>query len=205
MTSSTTLPASLGGLLEAPVVKAIEAALAPPLERRAAVTFEVELEAPDGTFTVRYDKGVVTTKKGFAKKPLLSVRADKGGLALARDQLQAAIDGFQSAPELKRRVDAAKRLDPNVAAAAHAAVLKLAEGTCIHFDVTGEGRFAVARGAIDEADRELTIVLAGAAVRGLLAGAAPASATATLKGDRSVGTAVLAALAPVQRAIAGLS
>jgi hypothetical protein len=71
----------------------------------------------------------------------------------------------------------------------------------VHVEVTGEGRFSVARGPIDEAERELTIVLAGKSVRALLTGAPLSSVTPTMRGDRSVGTAALAALAPLQRAL----
>ncbi len=196
------LPNTLAGLLAPDALAAVEAAAAPALLARAQVSFEVELEGPEGTFTLRYDNGAVTAKKGFAKAPLVSVRTDKGGLSLVRDQLQALVDGFPQAPALLRYVNAGKAVDAAVATAAFVAVKKLAEGTCLHFDVAGEGKFSVARGPVDEAERELTITVPGTAVRGLLTGAPLSSVTAALKGDRSVGTAVLAALAPVQRAVA---
>jgi hypothetical protein len=191
------LPATLAGLLSAPTLAALEERLAPPRERRAPVTFELEVEGAEGTFILRYDRGGLVGKKGFAKQPLLSLKVDKGALTLLRDELQAALDGFPAAPELKTRLDAMKGLDAAAAAAAHAAIVKLGEGHCIHFVVAGEGTISVARGPVDEATRELTVGLPGAALRGLLTGAPPSSLSPSLKGDRSVGTAVLAALGPV--------
>lgn len=196
------VPGTLAALLAPPSLSAIETALAPPRERRAPVTFELEVEAAgESTWVLRYDQGGLTGKRGFAKAPLLSVRLGRGALGLVRDELQAAVEGFPHAPELARRLEAARRLDAAAAAAAHTAIAKLGEGHCIHFDVAGEGQLSVSRGPVDEATRELTVGVSGKALRALLTGAPFTSITATLKGDRSVGTAVLAALGPVLRTL----
>jgi hypothetical protein len=196
------VPGTLAALLAPPSLSVLEAALAPPRDRRAPVVFELEIEAAgEGTWVLRYEQGGLVGKKGFAKAPLLSVRLGKGALQLVRDELQAAVDGFPQAPELARRLAAARGLEASTAAAAHAAIAKLAEGHCIHFSVVGDGQLSVARGPVDEATRELTVSLDGKALRALLTGAPLSSVTAGLKGDRSVGTAVLAALGPVLRTL----
>ena len=140
-------------------------------------------------------------KKGFAKKPLLSARVDKGAWPLLRDELQAAVDNFPNAPELARRVAAVRAVSAADAEGASKAVTSMAEGLCIHFEISGAGRISIARGPVDEVTRELTVALDGARIRGLLDGAAATTVTATFKGDRSVGTAVVAAMAPVMRAL----
>jgi hypothetical protein len=196
------IPGTLAALLAPPTLSALETACAPPRELRAPVTFELEVEAAgEGTWVLRYEQRGLIGKKGFAKSPLLSLRLGKGALGLLRDELQAAVDGFPAAPELARRLVAARGLDAAAAAAAHVAIAKLGEGHCIHFDVVGEGVISVARGPVDEATRELTISLDGRALRALLTGAPLSSVSATMKGDRSVGTAVLAALGPVMKTL----
>ena len=195
---TTIIPSTVRDVLGAACLSALEAALAPPADKRAPISFDLEIEAVgEGTFTLRYELGAVSGKKGFAKRPLLSIRLEKGAFGILRDELQAAVDGFPHAPELKRRLDAVRALDAVTATAAHKAAVGIAEGTCIHFDITGEGRISVARGPVDEATRELIIVMSGPAVRGLLTGASPTSVSPTIKGDRSVGTTVLTAMSPL--------
>jgi len=197
-----TVPARFADVLVADTLDALTAALAPPAEQRAKVTFDVEVEVVgEGTFTLSYDKGALRGKKGFAKKPLLSARLDKAAWPLLRDELQAAVDHFPKAPELHKRLVAVRAVSAVEAEAATKAVTSMAEGLCIHFDISGAGRMSIARGPVDEATRELTIGLDGARIRGLLDGAAATTVTATMKGDRSVGTAVVAAMAPVMRAL----
>jgi hypothetical protein len=196
------VPDTLAALLAPHALGSLEVALAPPRDQRAPVVFELEIEAAgEGTWVLRYDRGGLVGKKGFAKAPHLSLRLGRGALGLIRDALQAAVDGFPHAPELARRLVAARSLDAATAAAAHAAITRLAEGLCIHFDVEGEGQLSVARGPVDEATRELTVRLQGNALRALLTGAPLSSLQASLKGDRSVGTAVLGALAPLMKTL----
>lgn len=192
------VPNTVKDILAPDSLAALEHVLAPPKERRAPVSFQLEVEAiGEGTFTLTYDRGAVSGKKGFAKRPLLSVRIEEGALGLLHDQLQAAVDGFAHAPELKRRLDVIRTLDPVMATAVHQAVAGIANGVCVHFDIAGDGRISVARGAVDEAIRELTIEVAGKAVRALLTGASPTSVSPVLKGDHSVGTSVLTAMSPL--------
>ena len=192
------VPNTVKDILAPDSLAALEHVLAPPKERRAPISFQLEVEAVgEGTFTLTYDRGAVSGKKGFAKRPLLSVRIEKGAFGLLRDQLQAAVDGFPQAPELKRRLDVIRTFDPVMATAVHQAIAGIADGLCVHFDIAGDGRISVARGAVDEATRELTIVVPGKAVRALLTGASPTSVSPVVKGDRSVGTSVLTAMAPL--------
>lgn len=197
-----TVPARFADVLATETLTDLMNVLAPPAEQRAKVGCDVEVEVVgEGTYTLTYDHGALRGKKGFAKKPLLSARVDKAAWPLLRDELQAAVDGFPKAPELNKRLVAVRAVSAVEAEAATKAVTSMAEGLCIHFDISGAGRMSIARGPVDEATRELTVGLDGARIRGLLEGAAATTVTATLKGDRSVGTAVVAALAPVMRAL----
>ncbi len=198
------VPERIADALSPSSLAAMTEALAPPPERRAAVDFEVELEAGrEGTWVVRYAAGVVSAKKGFAKAPLLAGRIDAAALPVVREELQAAVDGFPQAPILASRLASLKGLEPSVATGILAGVKKLKEGNCLHLVVAGDGTISVARGAIDEAEKELTVSVDGKAARALLQGADPAQLSTSIRGDRSVATAALSALGPVV-AILGL-
>ncbi len=192
------IPALLADTLKPEVLSAIETALAPALERRASVVVEVEIEAVgEGTFTLRFADRSFSGKKGFAKKPLVSAKLGRGAWKLLRDELQVAVDGFVQAPELGARADQFKATSTTTDVdAAIQALERMAEGLSVTFDIKGEGIITVARGPVDEATRELKIGLDGAQVRGLLTGAPLTSVQASVGGDRSVATAVLAALGP---------
>ena len=198
MTTTTQIPATLKATLEPTMLSVLEQALAPPPAQRASANVEVEIEADgEGAFTLTYKDRAVTAKKGFAKRPLVSARLGKGAWPLLRDQLQAAVDGFPAAPELATRLSAWRSLGAAELDAVVAAVTKLADGTSVRFDIVGAGAITVARGAVDEATRELVIMLDAAKLRALMTGAPPSTVSASLKGDRAVGTAVLAAVGPV--------
>jgi hypothetical protein len=180
----------------------IEQAFMPPPERRAAVTFELEIEAAgEGTWVLRSGPTGLAAKKGFAKSPLLSVRLGKGAFTVVREQLALALDGFVAAPELSRRLAAARELTPTTAALAHGALVKLAEGLCVHLDIVGAGRISVARGPVDEATKELTVSIDDKALRAVWSGAPLSSLSPRMQGDRTVGTAALSALAPIVTAL----
>ncbi len=197
-----TVPARFSDIIVEEMLTSLLENLAPPAAQRAQLTFDVEVEVVgEGTFTLTYDRGALRGKKGFSKKPLMSAKLDKGSLPLLRDELQAAVDGFPKAPELASRSASLKAMSAADAEGAAKAVTAIAEGLCMHFVISGEGTISVARGPVDEATRELTIGLDGAQIRGLLNGASPTTMRPTLKGDRSVGTAVVAAMAPVLRAL----
>lgn len=198
--SAMQIPDTVRALLAPDVLSAVVDALAP--KQRAQGIAEVEVEVKkQGTFTLRYVDGALTGKKGFAKNALLSATLDDGAWRLTRDELQIAVDGFPQAPALAARLAQAQGLDPAIGASLLSAVEKLPEGLCIHFVVSGEGRFSVARGAVDEATRELTITIPGTAVRGLLAGAPLSSLTFTMSGDRSLGAAVATAMTPIMHLV----
>lgn len=190
------VPDTLAATLAPEVVAVVEAALAPPLELRAKAHVEMEIEAAgEGTFVLVVDAGKVSTKKGFAKDPLLSAVVPKGGWALLQRELQAAVDGFPSAPQLRRQVEAFKAPRPGEIDALLAALVKLKDAA-IRFEVKGVGTYALARGPVDEATRVLTVKLDPAQIDALLAGAPVTALKADVSGDRSVLTAVAAALAP---------
>lgn len=193
------IPSSIADLLKPEVLSAIEAQLAPAEDRRATKNVEVEVEVDgQGTFTLSYAAKKLSGKKGFAKKALLSAKVSKTAWLLLRDELQAAVDGFPGAPEIEKRAAmfrttaTAALLDAGIAA-----VEKMAEGAAISFDIKGEGVVVIARGSVDEATKEMKIVLQGPQIRGLLKGAPLTSATAAISGDRSVGATVLTAMTPL--------
>jgi hypothetical protein len=195
---TTTIPTTLKATLEAATLSALEQALAPPPAQRSSAAVELELEADgEGTFTLTYKDRAVTAKKGFAKRPLVSARLGKGAWPLLREQLQSAVDEFPAAPELASRLKAWRSLGAADLDAVVAALTKLADGIAVRFDVAGAGTITLARGPVDEATRELVVGLDAAKLRALLSGAALSSLSASIKGDRSVGTAALAALGPV--------
>jgi hypothetical protein len=192
------VPATVADTLKAEVLSALELALAPAVEKRASVVVEVEVEAVgEGTFTVRYADRLLTAKKGFAKKPLVSAKLGKGVWKLLRDEIQVAVDGFPKAPELRARAEEFKATSTTADAdAVIKAIERMAEGLSVTFDIKGEGVITIARGPVDEAERELKVALEGDKVRALLTGAALTSVRPGISGDRSVGTAVLTALGP---------
>jgi hypothetical protein len=202
MADSVMVPATVKMTLAPATLSAIEAALAPPLERRARGTLELELEAKgEGTFTLTYKGGQLSGKKGFARAPLLSARLDPQSWALLREQLQAAVDGFPKAPALAERQRAFLALEQATLDDALAAIGRLKEGLSIQFLIAGAGSITVARGPLDEATDELVVGLDAAVLRAVLAGGDPAAVRPSISGNRGVATAVLAALGPVARAV----
>lgn len=146
-------------------VEALNEALGPPMTQRAKGQFEVEVEAAgEGTFTLRYDDGVLTGKKGFAKgDPLLSAAIPKGGWPFLQRLLQAAVDGFPNAPQLARRQAIGRELPAADLQALLDGVSKLRD---VRFDITlsgagpkGKATYAIARGLLDEATREVKVQL----------------------------------------------
>jgi hypothetical protein len=193
------IPASLKETLEPATLQRIEDALAPEVALRAKKDFEIEVEAAgEGTFTLALVSQKLTAKKGFAKKPLVSFQIGKGGWALLQRELSEALEGFPRAPELKRALDRMKSPKPGDLDAVLAAVEKLPD-VCVRFDVRGKGTFAASRGPADEAGHELTVIIDGAALDGLLDGKPLSSMKADVKGDRAILPTVLAAFAPITK------
>ncbi len=195
------VPSTVAETLKPETLSAIEAAVAPAVGRRASVDFEVEVEVVgEGTFTIRYEGGHLVGKKGFAKDATLSAKLGKGTWALLRDELQAAIDNFPQAPLLKEKAEHFRATTTTADIdAAIKAVQKIPKGLSVVFDIKGEGVMTLARGSVDEAEKELKIGLVGSQVRALLTGAPLTSAAASISGERSVGTSVLTALGPTLR------
>jgi len=191
------VPDTFAATIAPDVLRALDAALGPPVAERARGTFEVEVEVVgEGTFTLAAKDGVVSAKKGFADDPLLSARLGKGAWPLVRDELQAAVDGFPGNAVLAQRFAAVRQLKRADMEAVVGAVKKL-KPCGVDVDVQGAGPMAVARGALDEVVKKMTVKLDAAQIRGILAGASPDTLTATVGGDRGVAADVAAAFGPV--------
>lgn len=190
------IPDTLAATLAPDVIAVIEAALAPPVQLRARGRVEMEIEVVgEGTFVLAADDGRVSAKKGFAKDPLVSAVIPRGGFGLIQRELQAAVDGFPQAPDLRRRVEALRCPRPGEIDALVAALAKLKDAA-VRFEVKGAGTFALARGPVDEATRVLSVRVDAVQLDAVLAGAALSTVKADVSGDRSVLTAVAAALGP---------
>lgn len=197
------LPETLAATLAPDVLGALEAALAPPAHLRAQQRVEFEVEAAgEGTFTITIDGGRVSAKKGFAREPLLSVVIPKGGWQLVRAHIQAALEDFPRAPELRRRW-AAVRTPRAGELDALIADLKKLKDAAARIELEGAGSFAVARGPVDEATRVLVVKMDAAVVEGLLGGRALTGIPVQLSGDRSVLTAMAGAVAPALKRVSG--
>src|SRR5690554_7203974 len=99
------VPATLAATLEAETLAELEEVLGPSKQNRAQRRLELEVEAKgEGTYTLLYDEGALSARKGFAKgDPFLSAEIPCGGWDLVRRVLQASADGYPKAPELKLR------------------------------------------------------------------------------------------------------
>ncbi len=192
-------PATLAEALATPMLDQLVLLLAPPDALRAQAPFELEIESADeGTFTLSVVDRVVTAKKGFAKKPLLSATIPKGGFALIRRELRAACAGFPDAPMLAQGLAAIKAPAVGELDALMRALARLPD-VCFRFDIQGCGVFALARGPVDEAAHTVTFKLAVERIDAALAGAPLSSLIAQTSGDRAVLPTVMAALAPLMK------
>jgi hypothetical protein len=197
---SFTVPDTLKETLSEESLAELDAVLGPPADRRATGRYEIEIEAAgEGTFTVTYDAGETTAKKGFAKgDPWVSCAVPRGGFELVRQVLQAAVDGFPDAPGLQQRMEASQKLSSAEWDKMAAAVDKLRD-VMVTAKLDGAGTYQVARGALDEATRELELSLKVAVIEDVLGGEDPAQAAkAKLGGDRGVATELAAAFGPLQ-------
>lgn len=192
------IPDTFAAAIAPDVLKELDEKLGPPVAERARGTFELEVEVEgEGTFTLVATDGVVSAKKGFAKgDPLLSARLGKGVWALVRDELQAAVDGFPKNAELRKRHDALRAMKRADVEAVVKGVQKL-KPLGVVVDTKGAGKIEIARGALDEVTRTMTLGLDAAGIRAILDGAHPDTLKATVGGDRGVATEVAAVLGPV--------
>jgi hypothetical protein len=196
-------PATLKESLDTAFLRHVVDALLPPEPLRAASDLDVEVEAAgEGTFTVSLRGRQITAQKGFADEPLLSIQIPRGGFALVRRQLDAALAGFPQAPELARASKALRAPRPGDFDAVVSAFGKLPD-VAVHIDVKGQGRFVVSRGPADEAAHVLEVRVDGTQLDALLEGASVSSLKPTLSGDRAVLPQVLAALSPLTRLVSG--
>lgn len=193
------VPATLKEALEPELLSSLDEAIGPPKESRIPGRYEIEVEAAgEGTFTIAFDDGAVSGKKGFAKgDPLLSCAIPKGGWPFVQRLLQAAADGFPAAPAVAERQARLRAMTKGELETAVRGVEKLRE-MVIEVDVSGMGVFRVARGSLDEATRQLKVAIAADAVDRVLAGAPLSTLSgAKVSGERGLVTEILAALGPV--------
>lgn len=194
------VPDTLREILEPETLAALDEALGPRKDTRPAGRYEVEIEASgEGTFTLTLDDGAISAKKGYAKgDPFLSCEIPKGGFALVRAVLDAAAQGFPDAPQLAERQRRLRALSRAEQEALAKGIAKL-DDVIVAFAVRGVGTFRVARGALDECTRELTLSLDQTLVDKALAGEPLEGLAAAVKvaGDRGLVAELLAALMPV--------
>lgn len=197
------VPETLAATFEPAMLAALDEALGPSKQNRAQRRLELEVEAKgEGTFTLLYDNGALSARKGFAKgDPLLSAEIPRGGFSLLQRVLQVSVDGYPDAPEIARRranVLALPAAEWERMIDALARVRELA----ITLELKGIGRFRIARGALDEATRELVLSADGALVDRLLSGGNVADVSGVkVSGDRLAATELLQVFAPLVAAL----
>ena len=196
------VPDTIAGTLAPEILTDLDAKLGPPPQARIAASFEVEIEAEgEGTFTLAYQSRALVGRKGFAQgDPLLSMRVPRGGARLVQALLQAAADGFPQAPALAAR-HAALRALTRADLELLLKNVQRAKPMGVVVEVAGHGSFAVARGALDEVTRTLTVSMDGAQLLALTRGAALESARPSTSGDRTLGAELATVLAPVLLAL----
>lgn len=202
-TMSVTVPDTLAATLEAGMLTMLDEALGPARANRAQRRLEVEVEAKgEGTYTLVYDNGTLSARKGFAKgDPMLSAELPRGGWALVRRALQTSVDGYPAAPEIARRRAAVLAL-PAAEWERMLDALEKVKDLAVAVELKGAGRYRVARGALDEATRELTLTADAALVEQLLSGGNVNDvAGVKLSGDRGLAAELLKVFGPLAAAL----
>lgn len=200
---SAEVPATLAATLEPSTLAALDEALGPTKQNRAQRRLELEVEAKgEGTFTLVYDNGALSARKGFAKgDPLLGAEIPRGGWELVRRALQASVDGYPKAPDIARRRAAVLGLPAAEWERMLDALAKVTD-LAVSLDLKGAGRYRVARGALDEATRELGISADAALLDGLLAGGNVAAVSGVkVSGDRVLAAELLKVFGPLAAAL----
>jgi hypothetical protein len=196
------VPETLRAALEPDVVKALDEALGPPAGSRASGSYELEVEAKgEGTFTLRYQEGVITASKGFADEPLLAAQLNEGGFPLIARVLEAAAAGFPESAELNRRQQDLRGLPKADWDKVAKATERLKEMVVV-IELRGGGTYRVARGSLEEATRELRIEADTALVDRLLAGGVASElGQVKVSGERGLLTELAAAFGPLLSAL----
>jgi hypothetical protein len=183
-------------LLSAATIAAVEQTVAPPVAQRAKRRFEVEIETPEATFTLRYDQGVVTVSKGFASDPLLAMTMPATALTWVGDLLDVVVAGFPQSAELGRWLAVARQTSRADAEACVDALNKLSS-VAVAVDIKGVGKVVFARGPVEEAAKVVTLQLSEQKLRSLWTGASPATLAPAMSGDRAVLASLATAFAPL--------
>lgn len=198
-----TVPATFAATLEPATLAALDEALGPAKQSRARRRVELEVEAKgEGTYTLLYDNGALSARKGFAKgDPLLSAEIPRGGWDLIRRVLQASVDGYPNAPEVARRRESVLAL-PAAEWERMLDALAAIKDLALTLELKGAGRFRVARGPLDEATREVTVTADAALVDRVLAGGNVADVSGVkVSGDRLLATELVKVLGPLVSAL----
>jgi hypothetical protein len=199
--SSIEIPGTLREALEDDLVDAITEALAPPEEDRSEALLEVEIESEEeGTFCLTIEDGFATGEAKFADDPFVSCFVPEGGFPLVQKMLQAWVDGFPNSPELRGFHERGKTLKADVVDAGIEGLSGIKDLVVVA-EVAGVGTFKAARGAIDEATRELVLKVDGSVIDKAIAGdMGPARGVKPKKGATLV-TELVTALGPVIKAL----
>lgn len=199
----TGVPGTLRETLRPSVLTLLEEAFAPPVAARASGRYEVELEMEgEGTFTLCVDDGELSASKGFAEDdPFISCHLSAGTWPLVQRWLQNAVDGFPAAPYLRRNQTALRSLGQADQQRLVQGIEKL-DDVSLEINLTGCGTIRIARGAMDEVTRQLTLQVPETVVDELLQGAGgDAFQKVRVGGHRGLSTELMAALAPVMRVL----
>lgn len=197
--SALVVPPTLAEALEGACLRRLDEQLGPPRDLRARRRFEIEIEAVgEGTFSLLYDDGEVTARRGMARgEPLLSVQIPRAGWPLVRRLLENAAAAFPSAPELARRRAEALALPARVWEGMVDGLLAL-EDVGLALDLRGVGRFHFARGSLEELTRELVLATEADWLERALAGAGGGDLPGLrIGGERSLAPILLRVFGPL--------
>ena len=199
----TKIPDTLRETLLGDALGALEKVFAPPPESRVSGTFEVEIEMKgEGTFSLCFDDGALSARKGFAEgDPFLSCEISRGSWPLIQNWLQKGAEGFPNSPRLQRNQVALRALDKKQQEALVRGIEKL-DDVAVEIDIPGAAKLRVARGALDEVTRQLSVQVPKTVVEALLQGASDdALEGIRVNGNRGISTELVSALGPIMRVL----
>jgi hypothetical protein len=199
----TKIPDTLRETLLGDALDALDQVFAPPPENRVSGSFEVEIEMKgEGTFSLHFEDGALSARKGFAEEdPFLSCEISRGSWPLLQNWLQNGVEGFPNAPSLQRHQVALRALDKKQQEALVRGIEKL-DDVAVEIDIPQAAKLRVARGALDEVTRQLTLQVPKSVVEALLQGAGDdALQGIRVSGNRGISTELMSALGPILRAL----
>lgn len=197
------VPDTLGETLRGATLKALEEVFAPPPQERVSGTYEIEIEMEgEGTFSLCFEDGSLSGRKGFAEDdPFLSCEISRGSWPLIQNWLQHAVEHFPNSPRLQRNQASLRALDKKQQDALVRGIEKL-DDVSVELNIPGGATFRVARGALDEVTRQLTLRVPEDVVNALLEGGADDVLQGIqVSGNRGLSTELMSALGPILRVL----